>query len=100
MEKIQELKLSISMDGEILTLEDSRAFLIQQFISSEFMLVSQISLPHSLYLFNMVSSTLRVLSPLKISEVSFRCVVLIIIIVIIPIFFLYGFSINFLFNIS
>ncbi|VDK27963.1 unnamed protein product [Anisakis simplex] len=64
------MTITVSVDGKLISLEDSRAFLIQDYISSDALLVSLASSPNANYYFEISTSSLHYAVPLISSEMN------------------------------
>ncbi|VDN01394.1 unnamed protein product [Thelazia callipaeda] len=62
--KIAYFKLTISMDGKLLELEDSRTFVIHQLIAPEKFLISPNTIPNSFYYYDKEKTIMRTITPL------------------------------------
>ncbi|VDK57246.1 unnamed protein product [Gongylonema pulchrum] len=69
-DQIYDFKVEASMDGELIAVEDTRTFAVQQFISPSKLLVSLNSTPGSLFYYDVQQSAIHTVLPLTFVDVS------------------------------
>ncbi|VDM33391.1 unnamed protein product [Toxocara canis] len=68
---LRDMMITLSVDGELVALEDSRTFFVQEHISSTALLVKLSSSPDSMYFFDIKTSAVHSVVPLVFVQVLY-----------------------------
>lgn len=67
---IHDFKVSVSINGELASLEDTRAFTVQEFISNNKFLITVLGNPSALYYYDVQTASMHTVASLDFTDVS------------------------------